>query len=301
MPFGTLDGQVATYQKDKNLNSRSAYLYETDVNVKKDFLKFSQKESNVEEGILECEKMPSENLLDKKSIFVIKKCPKKGKNNTTKLVIKECMSNKKEASKCLVDGNRCSETSSDKQEENNMQCIWKDPSSNVFQEGKGRYRDFKVLETLTKKVLPFFKARKCNSCEISNIRVNDLVKCLGFKKEDFKKKDKEYRYLTRRLYDVLNVFKGINYNKSDSQVSVEGHDRSKNGVEAKSLAAIANKIFMKIKNMKENDILELDNKWINKDLKTERRRVYDVMEVLTGLEMIEKSGKNCYVIKKTEV
>ena len=99
----------------------------------------------------------------------------------------------------------------------------------------------------------------------------------------------------------MNVFKGINYNKSDSQVSVEGHDRSKNGREAKSLAAIANKIFMKIKNMKENDILELDNKWINKDLKTERRRVYDVMEVPTGLEMVEKSGKNCYVIKKTEL
>ena len=101
----------------------------------------------------------------------------------------------------------------------------------------------------------------------------------------------------------MNVFKGIKYNKSDNQVSVEGHDRSKNGREAKSLAAIANKIFMKIKNMKENDILELDNKWINKDLKTERRRVYDVMEVLTGLEMIEKSGeyKNCYIIKKTKV
>ena len=126
------------------------------------------------------------------------------------------------------------------------------------------------------------------------ISIDNLVKYL-----DFKKEDKE----SRRLYDVLNVFKGIKYNKSDNQVSVEGHDRSKNGREAKSLAAIANKIFMKIKNMKENDILELDNKWINKDLKTERRRVYDVMEVLTGLEMIEKSGeyKNCYIIKKTKV
>lgn len=104
----------------------------------------------------------------------------------------------------------------------------------------------------------------------------------------------------------MNVFKGINYNKSDSQVSVEGHDRSKNGREAKSLAAIANKIFMKIKNMKKDDILKLknkksNNKLINENFKTKVRRVYDVMEVLTGLEMIEKSGKNCYVIKKTEV
>lgn len=277
-------------------------------NIKSDFLEFSQKESNAAEGIWKCGKVPSSgNLLNKKAVFVIKKCPKKGKNDTTELVVRKCIRNKKEASKGLVDGNKCSETSSDKQEENNMQCIWKciwkDPSSNVFQEGKGRYRDFKVLETLTKKVLPFFKARKCNSCEISKIRVNDLVKCLDFKKEDFKKKDKEYRYLTRRLYDVLNVFKGINYNKSGNQVSVEGHDRSKNGRKAKSLAAIANKIFMKIKNMKENDILELDNKWINKDLKTKRRRVYDVMEVLTGLEILKKSGeyKNCYIIKRTKV
>ena len=54
MPFGTLDGQVATYQKDKNLNSRSAYLYETDGNVRKDFLKSSQKESNAAAGIWKC-------------------------------------------------------------------------------------------------------------------------------------------------------------------------------------------------------------------------------------------------------
>lgn len=186
--FEALNGQVATYQKDENLNSRSAYLYETDGNVRRDFLKSSQKESNAAAGIWKCEKVPSENLIDKRAVFVIKKCPKKGKNDTTELVIRKCIRNKKEASKGLVDGNKCSETSSDKQEENNMQCIWKciwkDPSSNVFQEGKGRYRDFKVLETLTKKVLPFFKARKCNSCEISKIRVNDLVKCLGFKKED---------------------------------------------------------------------------------------------------------------------
>lgn len=53
---------------------------------------------------------------------------------------------------------------------------------------------------------------------------------------------------------------------------------------------IANKIFMKIKNMKEDDILELDNKWINKDLKTKRRRVYDAMEVLTGLEILKRAA-----------
>lgn len=230
-------------------------------NIKNDFLKSSPKESNAAAGIWKCEKVPSENLIDKRAIFVIKKD-----------IVRFC----------------------------------KNLPPNVLQEGKGCYPSSKVLETLTKKVLPFFKARKCNSCEISKIRVNDLVKCLGFKKEDLKKKDKEYRYLTRRLYDVLNVFKGINYNKSGNQVSVEGHARSKNGRKAKSLAAIANKICMKIKNMKKGDILKLknkksNNKLINENFKTKVRRVYDVMEVLTGLEMIEKSGKNCYVIKKTEV
>ena len=262
-------------------------------NIKNDFLKSSPRESNAAAGIWKCEKVPSENLIDKRVIFVIKKCPNKVKNNTTEFVIKECIRNKKEVSNGLVDGNRCSETHSDKQEESNIQCIWKDSSPNVFQEGKGNYTNSSVLEDLTRKVVSLLEVlKKCNSYEMRKISIDNLVKYL-----DFKKEDKE----SRRLYDVLNVFKGIKYNKSDNQVSVEGHDRSKNGREAKSLAAIANKIFMKIKNMKENDILELDNKWINKDLKTERRRVYDVMEVLTGLEMIEKSGKNCYVIKKTEV
>lgn len=156
IPFETQNKQAASYLEDENLKNRLASLYETDRNVKKGFLKSSQNESNVAEGILKYGKMSSENLPERSAIFFIKKCPNGDKNDATEPAIKKCISNKKEVSNGLVDGNKCSEAPFDKQEENNIQCIWKDPSSNVFQEGKGCYPSSKVLETLTKEVLPFF-------------------------------------------------------------------------------------------------------------------------------------------------
>lgn len=42
-------------------------------NIKNDFLKSSPKENNAAAGIWKCEKVPSENLIDKRVIFVIKK------------------------------------------------------------------------------------------------------------------------------------------------------------------------------------------------------------------------------------
>ena len=50
-------------------------------NIKNDFLKSSPRESNAAAGIWKCEKVPSENLIDKRVIFVIKKCPNKVKNS----------------------------------------------------------------------------------------------------------------------------------------------------------------------------------------------------------------------------
>ena len=166
-------------EKEGNvLKEASSAIGEKAENIKNDFLKSSQKENNAAAGIWKCGKVPSENLIDKRVIFVIKKCPNKVKNNTTEFVIKECIRNKKEVSNGLVDGNRCSETHSDRQEESNIQCIWKDSSSNIFQEGKGHYTNHKVLETLTKKVLPFFEAPRNSSCGMSKISVGALAKYL---------------------------------------------------------------------------------------------------------------------------
>jgi hypothetical protein len=51
MLFEAVNGQAASYPEDENLNSRSASLYETDRNAKRDFLKSSQKENNAAAGI----------------------------------------------------------------------------------------------------------------------------------------------------------------------------------------------------------------------------------------------------------
>ena len=116
-------------EKEGNvLKEASSAIGEKAENIKNDFLKSSQKESNAAAGIWKCEKVPSENLPDKKAIFVVKKCSKGDKNDATELAIKKCISNKKEVSNGLVDRNKCGEAPSDKQEENNIQCIWKDPS-----------------------------------------------------------------------------------------------------------------------------------------------------------------------------
>ena len=148
-------------EKDGNvLKEASSAIGEKAENIKKGLLESSQNKGNVTENIWKCEKVPSENLPDKRAIFVVKKCSNGDKNDATEPAIKKCISNKKEVSNGLVDGNKCGEAPSEKKEENNIQCIWKDPSSNVFQEGKGCYPSSKVLETLTKEVLPFFWGAK---------------------------------------------------------------------------------------------------------------------------------------------
>lgn len=61
-------------EKEGNvLKEASSAIGEKAENIKNDFLKSSQKENNAAAGIWKCGKVPSENLIDKRAIFVIKK------------------------------------------------------------------------------------------------------------------------------------------------------------------------------------------------------------------------------------
>ena len=107
----------------------------------------------------------------------------------------------------------------------------------------------------------------------------------------------------RRLCDVLNVFKGINYesiNKKNLSCScphkkLSSHSPRKNSI---PLESIAKEFFMEIGNGTYKNGDELNVGTISEKLKFKKRRLYDVMEVLTGLGWIEHKGKDCpYIIK----
>ena len=107
----------------------------------------------------------------------------------------------------------------------------------------------------------------------------------------------------RRLCDVLNVFKGINYesiNKKNLSCScphkkLSSHSPRKNSI---PLESIAKEFFMEIGNGTYKNGDELNVGTISEKLKFKKRRLYDVMEVLAGLGWIEHKGKDCpYIIK----
>lgn len=107
----------------------------------------------------------------------------------------------------------------------------------------------------------------------------------------------------RRLCDVLNVFKGINYKSiieenlscSCPYKKLSSHSPRKNSI---PLESIAKEFFMEIGNGTYKNGDELNVGTISEKLKFKKRRLYDVMEVLAGLGWIEHKGKNCpYIIK----